>query len=152
MIHACGEAECEAHLIGWPALIGIATESLVDGVAIAVGFAVDASLGLGIALAVFAHELPRGLTTAVIMRRAGYRSLATWGALLVDAGFTPLGALLGTAIPASALEVILGLTAGTFLYVGASDLLPDAHRRFNVWVVLATLAGAALIAGLGRLI
>ncbi len=151
MIHACGEAECEAHPVGWPILIGIAAESLIDGVAIATSFAVSPSLGLGVALAVFAHELPRGMMTAVIMRRAGYGLLPIWGALLVDGGFTPLGALFGAAIPSSALGVILRLTAGAFLYVGASDLLPDAHRRFNLRVVLATLSGAGLIALLGQL-
>jgi len=76
---------------------------------------------------------------------------ATWGALLIDAGFTPLGALLGGLIPAQAFEIVVGITAGTFLYVGASDLLPDAHRHFNIRVVLATLAGVGLIAGLGLL-
>jgi zinc and cadmium transporter len=40
---------------------------------------------------------------------------------------------------------LVGFTAGIFLYVGASDLLPEAHRRFNSRVVLATLAGGGLI-------
>jgi zinc and cadmium transporter len=70
----------------------------------------------------------------------------------VDAGFAPLGVLLAGFIPSSGFEWLIGLTAGVFLYVGASDLLPDAHRRFNLRVVLSTLAGGGLIPLLGTLL
>jgi len=152
MLHSCGEAECETHTIASSALIGIATESLIDGVAIAAGYRAAPALGLLIALAVFAHEVPRGLTTTVIMQEAGYSRLRVWAALAVDAGFAPLGVLLAGFIPASAFEWLIGFTAGVFLYVGASDLLPDAHRRFNLRVVLSTLAGGGLIPLLGLLL
>ena len=52
MLHSCGETECESHTIGWSALIGIAAESLIDGIAIAVGYRAAPALGLLIALAV----------------------------------------------------------------------------------------------------
>lgn len=154
MIHACGEAECEAeaHSIGWTALIGIAAESLIDGVAIAVGFRAAPALGLLIALAVFAHEVPRGLTTTVIMQEAGYSRRRVWAALAVDAGFAPLGVLIAGLIPASFFDWLIGFTAGVFLYVGASDLLPEAHRRFNLRVVLSTLSGGGLVTLLGILL
>jgi zinc transporter ZupT len=138
MIHTCHEAECDTHTMGWPALIGIAAESLIDGVAIAVGFRSAPALGLLIAVAVFAHEVPRGFTTTAIMRQAGYGRAKVWTALLVDAGFAPLGVLLSIWVPATALEPLIGFTAGVFLYVGASDLIPEAHRRFNSGVVLST--------------
>lgn len=152
MIHACGEEECDTHVMGWTALIGIAAESLIDGVAIAVGFRVAPALGMLIALAVFTHEAPRGLATAVIMKAAGYGPIKVWAALLVDAGFAPLGVLLSGLIPAWAIEPLIGFTAGVFLYVGASDLLPEAHKRFNLRVVLATLVGGGLIPALGALL
>ena len=145
MLHSCSETECESHTIGWSALIGIAAESLIDGVAIAVGYRTAPALGVLIALAVFIHEIPRGLTTTVIMQKAGYSRLKAWVMLAVDAGFAPLGVLLAGFAPASASEWLIGFTAGVFLYVGASDLLPDAHRRFNLRVVLSTLAGGGLI-------
>jgi zinc transporter ZupT len=152
MIHTCGEIECETHTMGWPAMIGIAAESLLDGLAIAVGFQVEPTLGLLIALAVFVHEVPRGLATTVIMQEAGYGRIKIWLALLVDAGFAPLGVLLAVWLPASAFEPLVGFTAGVFLYVGASDLLPEAHRRFNSRVVLATIGGALLIPALSLLL
>ena len=152
MLHSCGETECESHTMGWSALMGIAAEWLIDDVAIAVGFRAAPALGLLIALAVFIHEVPRGLTTTVIMQEAGYSRIRVWATLAVDAGFAPLGVLLAGFIPSSTFEWLIGLTAGVSLYVGASDLLPDAHRRFNLRVVLSTLAGGGLIPLLGILL
>lgn len=152
MLHSCVESECQAHTVGWSALIGIAAESLIDGVAIAVGFRAEPALGMLIALAVFVHEVPRGLTTTVIMQNAGYSRLKIWGALAVDASFAPLGVLLAGFVPSAGFEWLIGFTAGVFLYVGASDLLPDAHRRFNLHVIVSTLAGGGLIPLLGILL
>lgn len=149
LIHACQEIECETHVMGGSALIGIAAESLIDGLAIATGFRTTPELGLLIAIAVFTHEAPRGLATTAIMRQANYTQGKVWAALLVDAGFAPLGVLLSGLIPGTLFEPLLGFTAGIFLYVGASDLLPEAHRHFNLRVVFATLLGSGLIPVLG---
>ena len=152
LIHACGEAECESHTVGGVALIGIAAESLIDGAAIAAGYAVSPRLGLGIAGAIFVHEMPRGFTTTVIMRQAKYGLGPTLAALLVDALFTPVGAILAGLVPTMAFGDLIGFAAGTFLYVGASDLLPEAHRRFNLRVVASVLVGATLIPALAGLL
>jgi len=112
----------------------------------------EADVSLLIALAVFVHEVPRGLTTTVILQQAGYSRSRTWLALLVDTGFAPLGVLLASAFPASALTALTGFTAGVFLYVAASDLLPEAHRLFNPGVVGATIAGGSLIVGLSTVL
>lgn len=144
LLHSCGEAECEAHALGWVALPGIVLESLVDGVAISVGYALAPALGLAIGAAVFLHEVPRGFFTTVIMRQAGYRRSFVLLALLADAAPTPIGTLLPGLLPGHASRQLLALAAGTFLYVGASDLLPEAHRRFNLRVVGSVIGGALL--------
>lgn len=151
MIHSCGERECESHTIGWTTLIGIAAESLVDGAAIATGYAVAPALGLTIALAVFVHEMPRGFSTTVIMRQSNYGNPLIYLALFIDAGFTPLGVILAHFFPPGLFTNLLAFSAGTFIYVGASDLLPEAHRRFNIQVVICVLAGALLVPLLERL-
>jgi len=146
MIHACGEEECEGHAVGWTSLVGIALESLIDGAAIVAAFGVAPALGVIVALAVFAHELPRGFATTAIMRNAGYGPRGIAVALAVDAGFTPIGALLASFVARpEILPHLVAFAAGTFLYVGASDLLPEAHRRFNLKVVVTVLAGALLV-------
>jgi len=145
LIHGSDEKEITGASVGWVPVIGIALESLADGIAIAAGFAVNPALGLTIALAVIAHELPRGFTTGVIMKHAGYSSAAAFLVLLIDAFFTPLGVAAAGLVPAGQFPNLLAFTAGVFLYVGAGDLLPEAHRQFNWKVVFSVLAGAALI-------
>ncbi len=146
LIHACGEHECEIHPTGWPAMIGIATESLADGLAIAAGYMVNPILGIAIAFAVLVHEIPRGFSTVIIMQSANKSKKETLSALAIDAFFTPIGVLLAPLFPSSALPIILAFTAGTFLYVGASDLLPEAHKKFNIYVILSVILGALIIA------
>lgn len=147
MIHSCGEHECESHKVGWVSIIGIATESLVDGIAIAVGYLINPAVGIVIAAAVIVHELPRGFSTAVIMKAARYRKGKVLTALMIDAFFAPLGAtvVLLNLFPLGFERSLLAFAAGTFLYIGASDLLPEAHKRFNIFVVASVIAGATVI-------
>lgn len=146
LIHACREHECEIHPTGWPALIGIAIESLADGLIIAAGYIINPILGITIAAAVLVHEIPRGFSTTIIMKSAKKTNKETLFALGIDAFFTPIGVLLSPLFPESFLPVILAFAAGTFLYVGASDLLPEAHKKFNIYVVLSVVLGAVIIA------
>jgi len=145
IIHTCGEEECEVHSIGWVSIIGIAFESIIDGLAIAAGYNVEPVLGAVITLGVIAHEVPRGFSTTIIMRNSNYSMRNTFIALFIDAFFTPLGALLAFVFPIKRFAALLALTAGTFLYIGASDLLPEAHKKFNIKVVLAVLLGMVVV-------
>ena len=49
------------------------------------------------------------------------------------------------------MEPLIGFTAGVFLYVGASDLLPESHRHLDLPVVIATMVGGGLVTTLGAL-
>lgn len=156
LIHSCGESECETHTIGLVSLIGIAVESLVDGMAIAAGFSLAPAIGIPIALAVMVHEIPRGFTTSVIMKTSGYKNRTIVLGLSVDALFCPLGAALVVfwlrTVPTNLFQLLLAFAAGTFIYIGASDLLPEAHKRFNIKVVMMVVAGVLLIPGMELLL
>lgn len=151
LLHTCSEADCKQHTLAWPSMIGVGAESLCDGIAIATGYAINPKLGLAIVIAIISHEIPRGFTTTVIMKKANKKGLALISALAIDAGFTPLGAIIGLMIPNIHLESILSFTAGTFIYIGASDLLPEAHKKFNIGVILSVFAGVLLIFGLSKI-
>jgi zinc transporter ZupT len=152
MIHACGESECHTHQIGPIAVLGMALDNVVDGAGIAVGYLIDPLLGLAITVAVALHEIPQGMTSALIMRGANWSR----GAMLLVLGLTgllyPVGALLAGLIPAEFHQKLLAFIAGDFIYLGAGDLLPEAHRRFNWKVILSVLAGMALMVILKRLV
>lgn len=145
MIHACKETECDIHTSGWIGMIGLGIESILDGIAIAVGYITEPALGIIIAFAVAVHELPVGFSTTVIMKRSDFNRKNTLIALLVTSFLTVFGALIAGFFPREYFGEILAFTAGTFLYIGASDLLPHAHERVDWTVVASVLLGAGIV-------
>ncbi len=145
MIHACKETECDIHSAGWVGMIGLGLESVLDGIAIAVGFLTYEALGLIIAFAVAVHELPVGFSTSIIMMRSHYDRKNTLVALFVTSFLTVVGALIAGFFPVEYFGAVLAFTAGTFIYIGASDLLPHAHERVDWTVVLSVVSGALVV-------
>jgi zinc and cadmium transporter len=145
MIHACGESECHTHHIGPVAVFGMALDNVIDGAGIMVGYLIDPLLGLTITLAVVCHEIPQGMTSALIMREAKWNNRGTMLALILAGSLYPIGALLAGFIPDHLQPKILAFIAGDFIYIGAGDLLPEAHRQFNWKVIACFLGGMAFM-------
>ena len=126
----------------------LSLHSFLDGVAVGVAFHASPALGLVVALAVLAHGFSDGINTVgVILRHGGNRREAfKW--LLLDAAAPALGIISTYFIPINEAIVapLLAVFAGFFLYLGASDLLPESHHGHpKGWTTVATLAGAALV-------
>jgi zinc and cadmium transporter len=144
------------------AAIGLAAHSLVGGIALASAVAADAhlpgasSVGWGVFLATVIHKPADAMTIVALMLRAGVPR--SW-AHAVNLGFSmmiPLGALifdigLQSVDPARASLVTgsaLAFSAGTFLCIALSDLLPELqfHAHDRVKLSIALLAGFGLMA------
>lgn len=126
----------------------LAIHSFLDGVAIGVGFQASAAVGLIIAAAVLTHDFSDGINTVnVILKNGGERAQAfRW--LFVDAIAPAFGvaSTLLFAIPEKFLGLALAVFAGFFLYLSASDLIPESHHRHpRIATTLMTLAGALLL-------
>lgn len=149
-IHHCEKGEeCRSHetfsLVSW---IGLLVHSLIDGVVIGAGFEVSQSLGILSTLAVLLHELPEGISTMSVMLYGGHTikeavRQSSWVALA-----TPLGAL-GTYfllrnINTAFLGILLAIAAGSFLYVAASDLIPEIHKKSKWGNIVLTLVGVSI--------
>lgn len=148
MLHACGEEECEAHHIGPSAVIGMALDNVMDGIGITVSYLIDPFLGLIVTLAVMLHEIPQGITSAIIAQEANWPRWRTIAVLGLAGALYPIGAFVAAWIPQHWLHPALAFIAGDFLYIGASDLLPEAHRRFNATVIVSVLAGMGFVLAL----
>jgi zinc and cadmium transporter len=124
------------HVLGSVAALGIFFHSILDGVAIAIGFEVSTTLGIVTALAVIIHELPEGVFTFSILLHSGMkRSRAVlWTAIVSLA--TPAGALatllLFPDLSAEALGIMLAIAAGSFIYIAAADLVPESHHSRSI--------------------
>ena len=135
----------------WRGRIGagsFSAHSLLDGFAIGISFRAGQAVGFVVAAAVLVHDFSDGLNTVnVVVKNGGQRrSAMNW--LVVDA-LAPLagaGISLLVAPPRDMLALLLAGFSGFFLYIGASDLLPESQRAFpRLWTTIATLMGAGLL-------
>jgi zinc and cadmium transporter len=92
------------------------------------------------------------MTSALIMREAKWSRFRILVALGLAGLLYPVGVLLAGLIPPQFQEKMLAFIAGDFIYIGAGDLLPEAHRRFNWKVILSVIAGMAFILTLDLLV
>jgi len=128
--------------------------SFLDGVAIGLGFQVSAAVGVVLAIAVLAHDFSDGVNTVNLSLAGSARPAVARRWLIADA-VAPMAGIAASrliAVPKAQLAVIIAAFAGFFLYIGASELLPDSHHRYpRVWTTLATVIGMALIYGVVHL-
>jgi zinc transporter ZupT len=149
--HICEGGECRnvRHpQAGWFGASELSLHSFMDGFAIGLGFQADVHAGLVVAMAVIAHDFSDGMNTVTIMLHAGNSLRSSLKMLIVDAVAPVLGAVstLFIVAPTSVLVYLLPFFAGGFLYLGASDLLPEAHEKNPpLTALLSTIAGFLII-------
>jgi ZIP family zinc transporter len=122
---------------------GLSAHSFVDGLAIGLAFGLDTATGILVFVAVVAHDFADGLNTVSFVLRQGddRRRARLW--LRIDA-LAPLGgAIVGSALDVSeySLGHLLAVYAGVFLFMGATDLLPEAHEHPSWRRVALTVVG-----------
>lgn len=126
---------------------GLSLHSLIDGLGIGLAFGLNTATGLLVFVAVVSHDFADGLNTvSFILSQSGDRRKAlTW--LTIDAIAPLVGAIIGASLSISeyALGHLLALYAGFFLFMGATDLLPEAHQHPSRLRVALTGAGFAAI-------
>ena len=128
--------------------LALAGHSFLDGVAIGLGFQVSGATGIIIALAVIAHDFSDGLNTVSLMIRHKNTDKKAMQFLFVDAIAPVLGGLstLLFALSEKSLLLYLGFFAGFLLYIGVSDILPEAHsKNSSLKTVAMTVIGVLFI-------
>ncbi len=151
IIHHGHEEEYADHkhpTVGMIAAGGLSFHSFLDGVGIGLGFHVNSHLGLIISLAVIAHDFSDGLNTVTLMLLHKNTLRKTLKFLILDATTPVLGALstLLFTISEQILLLYLGFFMGFLLYIGASDLLPEAHSKHSSFRMLGlTILGVLFI-------
>jgi zinc transporter ZupT len=130
---------------GWIGAGSLSVHSLMDGFAIGVAFRAGQSIGFGVATAVLVHDFSDGLNTVNVVVKNGAPNRTALGWLAVDALAPIVGAAVSLLVvmPRDMVAVLLAIFAGFFLYIGASDLLPESHHAHPRFLTtLSTLAGA----------
>lgn len=126
----------------------LSLHSFLDGVGIGLAFKVSTAVGGVVAAAVLAHDFSDGINTVTVVLKSRGRGLNALRWLAVDA-VAPLAGVASTYLFTLSnvdLGVLLAVFCGFFLYIGASDLLPESHHRHpKALTGLMNIAGAAVI-------
>jgi zinc transporter ZupT len=145
-LYICQEYRCETATIGIVPMVGIGLHSLLDGVIYSVTFNVSVFTGVVVAIGMVLHEFPEGIVTFLLLERGGLsKKNSALLAFLAAAISTPLGALVSypfiDRIAQPTLGILLAVSAGALVYVGASHLLPEVEKENRRFSVIALAAG-----------
>jgi zinc transporter ZupT len=124
-------------------LLGLATHTFFDGVAIGSGFVLSHWLGIVLFLAVFLHKIPEGFTIASVMLAGGRGRRTALNSALFLGAMTVLGVLVINLQP-SWVRGGLPLSAGVTIYVAATDLVPEVNREPGIRMALVFFAGVMI--------
>lgn len=130
-------------------VVGDTIHNLVDGITIAAAYLISPGLGVITTVSTFLHEVPHEVGDFGLMLKAGWQRRNIIVVNLISAFATVLGAVLvfWLAPSEAVLGVLIAVAAGMFLYLGASDFLPNIQNGDTPKhkVMAAFLAGIVLM-------
>ncbi|MBI4135691.1 ZIP family metal transporter [Candidatus Uhrbacteria bacterium] len=132
--HCHGDV-CEAHRVAAPmVMVGDTFHNFLDGITVAAAFLVNIPLGILTALAVFVHEVPQEMGDVGTLLHLGFTRKKAIMFNVISEVIGVLGAVmvyfLGTRLDFNA-TILLALSAGGFIYIAGSDLLPAVHQHLE---------------------
>ena len=136
-------------------IFGDAMHNFIDGILIGVTYAVSIPLGMATTVAVLLHEIPQEIGDFSILIHGGLTVkkalLFNFVSALTSVIGVVLALMLGTSME-GVLLYFLPMTAGGFIYIAGSDLIPELHHNTDVKIsilqLLALLGGIAIMFGL----
>jgi zinc and cadmium transporter len=131
----CHMERCEVHTFAYMNLFGDGAHNFIDGLIIAASFVADFNLGIVTTLAVALHEIPQELGDFGVLVYGGFGKIK---ALLLNFG-TAVTAIIGgivgfflTSYTNFAIMFLIPFAAGGFIYIAASDLIPEIKKETNL--------------------
>ncbi len=158
VVHHAHETDYADHKhphVGVLSALALAGHSFMDGVGIGLGFQVNPAVGLLVAIAVISHDFTDGMNTITLMLTNNNSTKKSKIFLLVDSVAPVLGALSTLLFRVSPHFLVwyLGFFAGFLLYIGVSDILPEAHSKHSSLKLIGlTLFGVVLTFAITRFV
>jgi len=141
LIHHSHEHDYEVHhhpQVGFASALALTGHSFLDGLGIGLGFQAGTGVGIAVSIAVIAHDFSDGLNTVTLMLVNNNNRRKAFAMLFMDAIAPVIGAIVGYNINVSegALTLYLAFFAGFLLYIGASEILPEAHSKHSSYATI----------------
>ena len=149
----CDKKSKSNYAIGLTPMLGIGLHSFIDGFIYSITFSVSIFTGALAATGMVLHEFPEGIITYLLLLRSGFSEKKAFLLAFLSAALTtPLGMLVSypfiSQIDKPLLGILLSISAGALVYVGATHLLPQAekeHARFSFIALAAGIIVAIII-------
>lgn len=131
----CHDVDCDVHTFGYMNLIGDGVHNFIDGLVIAAAFVSSPELGIATTIAIIFHEIPQEFGDFGVLLHSGFEKSR---ALLLNfaTGLTAMfGGFVGFVISSrieSFVPALLPIAAGGFIYISASDLIPEIRKVVDV--------------------
>lgn len=140
------------HPVATMNLVGDGLHNFIDGAIVAAAFAVSPQVGVATAIAVGLHEIPQELGDFGILVHAGMRPRRALFLNLVTGLASVVGGVLTLMLAsvASISETLLPFTAGAFVYIASTDLIPELHKEPEP--VKSLIQVLSLIMGVGTMV
>ena len=140
-------SEEHPHPVVFMNLIGDAFHNFLDGVVVAASFMTNFSLGLATSLATIFHEIPQEIGDFGVLIHGGFTHKKALLLNFASALTAVLGAVLTLFVGMKFVvlsKLIIPFTAGTFIYIAGSDLIPELHKETQLWKSTIQLMGLIL--------
>lgn len=129
----CHDNSCEEHRhLGWMNLVGDGIHNLIDGMIIFGAFLAGPQLGVPVTLSIISHEIPQELSDFGVLIYSGFSRMKALFYNFISALLSFAGVFLAfflSDLNASFEKIFLPLAAGGFIYIAASDLIPELHQE-----------------------
>lgn len=132
MMHGCIGEDCAYHRIGIAAFLGLSLHTIASGISISATLTKSPILGFVTFLAIVLHKGPEAFSLGVILKKTNIKKRNLWLLFILYSLLIPLSAIptfiIFKNISEGFLAALIGFSAGTFLEIGAADLLPQVHQ------------------------
>ena len=129
----CHDDHCKVHTFAYMNLFGDVVHNFIDGLVVAGAFIIDLHLGIVTTLAVILHEIPQELGDFGVLIHGGFSKLKALLMNFLVALTAVLGGIVGYFFSSlNFSNYLIPIAAGGFIYISASDLVPEIRKEVNL--------------------
>jgi zinc and cadmium transporter len=138
----CHKGNCDVHTFHYMNLIGDSIHNFIDGLIISAGFISSLELGITTVIAIGAHEIPQEIGDFGVLIYGGFKKKKAIVLNFVVALTIVLGGIVGYLISSTVSQSVMFLlpfAAGGFIYIAATDLVPEIKKEIDIKKSMATI-------------
>ncbi len=149
--HHCHKPGCETHVhLGYLNIIGDGIHNFIDGMIIVAAFTASPAVGVAVTLSIILHEIPQEISDFGVLLYSGFTKAKALAYNFLSALISVVGVLVAYVLSSSLnvpMEALLAFAAGGFIYIAASDLIPELHKEHRTGHAITSFVifGLALV-------